>query len=233
MSIAGQARRNRHRRRRRWLRVAVPFLALVLIAAGVWVVGFSAALSVQRVQVTGLDDLGHQRIVRAARVPMRRPLARLDVGAIEQRVTDIKRVESAKVTRSWPNTVKIAVTERKPLYRVKRDDHLLLVDHAGIAFPAAAKQDKKLPRATVDPTQSDLLSDLGTVTAALPKSLRGKIRQVDAGSRDTVELKLTKGRTVIWGNASESELKAKVTAGLLKRKASVYNVSAPGYPTTR
>lgn len=225
--------RRRVGRRRNWLRWAIPLLAVVLIATGVWVVAFSSAFTVQHVRVTGVNELKQVSVRHAGQVPHKRPLARIDVDGIKQRVTDLKRVRSAKVKRSWPDTVQITVTERKPLYRMKHGDQTLLVDRKGVSFPPAAKSHKELPKASVDPDRTKLRSDLGTVMAAMPKSLRAKVRHVDASSRDTIQLKLPKGRKVLWGNATDSELKAKVTTGLLKRKASVYNVSAPGYPTTR
>ena len=54
-----------------------------------------------------------------------------------------------------------------------------------------------------------------------------------------MELKLVDGQTIIWGNAGEKELKAKVLEALLKVPAdpknpvSVYDVSVPRHPVTR
>lgn len=226
--------RIRPRRRRVWLRFGIPLLALVLLGAAVWTVGFSPALRTEQVRVTGVKDLTNKTVTQTAEVPMHRPLVRVDVGAVQQRVDDLNAVESVRVNRSWPDTITIAVTERAPLYRIDRTGGPdLLVDHAGVTFAGAATKHQDLPAATVKADQHKLLSELGTVIDALPGKLRTSVRQVDADSRDTIQLKLTKHRTVIWGNADDSELKAKVATALLKRKASVYNVSAPGYPTTK
>lgn len=226
--------RIRPRRRRVWLRFGVCMLAFLVVCAAVWVVGFSPALETQQVRVTGLRDLTRKSVTQEAGVPLHRPLVRVDIGAVRQRVEDLDAVESVRVSRSWPDTVTVAVTERTPLYRINESGGPdLLVDHAGVTFATGGTKHQDLPVAAVDPDQPKLLSELGTVIDALPEKLRASVRQVDADSRDTIELKLTKNRTVIWGNADDSELKAKVATALLKRKASVYNVSAPGYPTTK
>ena len=49
---------------------------------------------------------------------------------------------------------------------------------------------------------------------------------------DQISLVLRDGRTVEWGSAEQSELKAEVLVPLLKRPAQRYDVSVPGQPTT-
>jgi cell division protein FtsQ len=49
---------------------------------------------------------------------------------------------------------------------------------------------------------------------------------------DQISLVLRDGRTVVWGSADESGLKAKVLAVLLRQRAQTYDVSVPGQPTT-
>ena len=53
-------------------------------------------------------------------------------------------------------------------------------------------------------------------------------------SVDQITLRLRDGREVLWGSADQSAEKAEVLAGLLaaRPKASGYDVSVPGMPTT-
>jgi cell division protein FtsQ len=220
-------------RRRRWLIYGIAGLIVVLAAAAVWVAGFSSMLTVRHVRVTGLDHLTRKTVTTRAAIPAQRPLARIDTTRVEHRVAGLRQVKSAQVTRSWPDTVDIAVTERKPLYRIEDGNSRLVAGRAGVAFQVPAKVATELPVAHLDADTSRLRSDVGTVLAALPDSLRAKVDSVDADDRDAITLRLTKHRRIDWGNASQSDLKAKVAAALLKQHASVYNVSAPGYPTTR
>ena len=63
-----------------------------------------------------------------------------------------------------------------------------------------------------------------------------RLSNASAKSVDAVELKLVDGQTIVWGNAGEKELKARVLAALLKVPADpknpvqVYDVSVPRHP---
>ena len=74
---------------------------------------------------------------------------------------------------------------------------------------------------------------------ALPPDVLARLSDASAKSVDAVELKLVDGQTIVWGNAGEKELKARVLAALLKAPAdpknpvAVYDVSVPRHPVTR
>jgi cell division protein FtsQ len=57
--------------------------------------------------------------------------------------------------------------------------------------------------------------------------------EIQAASRDTIVIALDQNTQIIWGSAEESELKAQVIVALLQVEGSVYDVSAPGFPTVR
>lgn len=77
------------------------------------------------------------------------------------------------------------------------------------------------------------------VLSELPAGLLSRVDHASAESRDFVELKLTNGRSVIWGDGSRGRDKSLVLEALLgvKDKATepvkVYDVSSPDHPVTR
>ncbi|SDS09784.1 cell division protein FtsQ/DivIB [Microlunatus soli] len=223
----------RARRRRLLLAVLVPLLILVLIAAAIWVVGFSSLLAVSRVQVKGAKQLDESAVVEVAAVPKGAPLARLDVDAVQQRVAGIGELESARVSRDWPHTVRIDVVERTPAYAVKQGNGYLLVDRHGVGYQTVTSPADELPRATANSSQPQLLKALATVVAALPNSLQRKIETIQAPTRDSIQLKLKNGDVVFWGSEDQSALKAEVVAPLLKQPGTHFDVSAPGNPAIR
>jgi cell division protein FtsQ len=85
----------------------------------------------------------------------------------------------------------------------------------------------------------DLFRATAEVLGALPPDVLAKLSNASAQSVDAVELKLVDGQTIVWGNAGEKELKAKVLAALLKvpvdpkNPVKVYDVSVPRHPVTR
>jgi cell division protein FtsQ len=91
-----------------------------------------------------------------------------------------------------------------------------------------------LPEAKVTGTRRDVtIRSLVTVSAALPDTLRAQVESISAESPDSITLNLSSGVKVVWGSSDDSERKAEVLSVLMKRKAKVYDVSAPDLPVTK
>ena len=84
----------------------------VLVAGGVWLVLFSSVLAVQDTEVRGTEVLSAAEVADVAAAPHGVPLATADLAAVQARVEDLAPVESAEVSRAWPHTVRVDVTER-------------------------------------------------------------------------------------------------------------------------
>jgi cell division protein FtsQ len=67
----------------------------------------------------------------------------------------------------------------------------------------------------------------------LPIWLQELVVLINAESSNDVQLELEDGRTVVWGNSKDSELKAQVLKALFEVDAEVLDVSAPNLPVTR
>jgi cell division protein FtsQ len=72
-----------------------------------------------------------------------------------------------------------------------------------------------------------------TVVTAMPDATRERVRSVEIRTLDDIRITLGGSREVRWGSAERSTEKAAVLEALLRRDASVYDVSAPDLPTTR
>ncbi|GGL76084.1 hypothetical protein GCM10011575_37880 [Microlunatus endophyticus] len=224
--------RRRRNRRRLVARILVPLLVLAVVAAGTYLVGFSSVLAVKSVRIAGEKELTSTEIAQVAAVPVGAPMARTDVAAIRQRVAGMKEVESASISRKWPNTVAITVKERTPLFAVADGTSVLLVDRFGVGFRTVSSAGK-LPKAAVPADNRAVLVSVGIVVSALPASLQHKVERIRATTKDSITLELTDGDTVFWGSDEQSDLKAQVLVPLLKQKGTRYDVSAPGNPAIR
>lgn len=213
---------------RRWLAVAA---IVVVAAAAVWAVWFSALLSVREVRVLGTQAVPSDEVRTAAAVRVGEPLARVDVEGIVERVGAIPAVGSVEVRRGWPDVLVVVVTERVPLAVVRSAGSLQYVDATGARFGALAATPASLPFVR-SAGETSLRSALG-VLSALPAQERGRVVSVVAGSRDDVVLRLRSGATVQWGSPEDSDRKLAVLLALLPRQADHYDVSAPDLPTTR
>lgn len=228
------ARRQRARRWLAWKPVLVVVLLTGVVAAGVWLVYFSAYLSVKGVEIAGVEQLGAAEVERAAAVPTGEPLATVDLDRIRSRVEALAPVRSADVTRQWPDSVLVTVVEREPVAVVRIGDKLRGLDEDGVVFRDFARAPAGLPRIeTAADTGSEALREGALVVAALPGDLAAQIDHVDVRTVDEISLELRDGREVVWGSAAQPALKAKVLAGLLSAvQAQKYDVSVPGQPST-
>ncbi len=212
----------------------VLLVAVLLLAVGTWVAYFSPLLVVREVAVAGHRAVRTDEVIAAAAVPMGTPLARQDVQGIAERATRIPAVEAASVTREWPGTLLVTVTEREAVLAVRDGSDFLLVDAAGFAFDRVPSAPRDAVPAEANPADQAVLRDVGTVADALPDELAGQVRLLTAGSRDRIELELRSEVKVNWGSATDSPLKAQIVTALLKgepRKS--IDVSSPNNPAVR
>jgi len=220
-------------RPRRLLVLAI--VLTVLAGAAGWVVGFTGVLGVRAVSVTGLKTLPTGQITDAAGLRQGEPLARVDVAAVADRVGRLPGVARVAVTRSWPSTVRIAVTERFGVAVVTVAGRPWLVDATGVRFQQLSAVPAGLPRLAVrdaGPGDPATAAALAALTALTPP-VRAALRVVTAQTPDSVTLTLSGGRTVLWGGAADSPAKATVLAALLGRSGTVYDVSTPSVVTVR
>ncbi|MDO5676548.1 MAG: FtsQ-type POTRA domain-containing protein [Propionibacteriaceae bacterium] len=229
-----QNKRDAARRRKLWLGGGLATL-VVLVGLGIYLFFFSPLLAAQKVTVEGASLLSVDEVVAAAQVKLGEALLTQDLDGVTQRVENMPEVRSVDVSRQWPDTVAIAVTERLPVFLRERDGVYDWVDAEGVAFhttPEPVAGELLAVVASVEDEQR-LLADVAAVAASFPPDLRPEVVSLQAEAVDRISLALEGGRTVIWGSADQSPLKAEVVATLLTVEAKVYDVSAPGHPTTK
>lgn len=232
-SLAEQRERER-RDRRRLLRTALGLLLVVLVGAALWLVYASHVLDARTVAVSGTRDLTPDQVTAAAAVPLGQPLARQPLDAIARRATSLPQVASARVTREWPHTVRVTVTERQPVLGVAQPGGFLVVDQAGVVFERRATLPAGAVEVTADPADRPLLVQLGSVVLSLPADVRSQVTSITAATPDSIRLRTAAGLTVVWGDASQSALKAQVAAALLHKGANTtVDVSSPHTPAVR
>jgi cell division protein FtsQ len=228
------ARRQRLVRWKGWLPWVIGGLVVVLGGLAVWVFYFSSLLAVTGVRVTGIDTVPEATITQVAAAPIGEPLAKVNLGTIADRVRTLPAVADAQVTRAWPNRLEIVVTERVPVVVVTDGQKFELVDATGVSFKSVPTRPDGLPEALVVGARRDVtIRSVVTVSAALPIALRAEVSSISAASPDSITLNLGSGVKVVWGSSDDSERKAEVLSVLMKRKAKVYDVSAPDLPVTK
>lgn len=209
-------------------------LAGGLAGFGGWAVFGSSWLTVDDVTITGADTVEISAVRDAARVPVGRPLASVDLGAIRARVAAMPPIASVEVTRSWPHQVRVRVTERVPVAVVEIAGRLRALDETGAVFAAYRSAPSGLPLVQAnDGYTARALGEAAAVVSSLPEEIAARVDHVEVGTVDEISLVLRDDSEVRWGSSSDSGDKARVLSVLLQQTASSYDVSVPGQPTTR
>jgi len=214
---------------------ALAAAAIVVIA--VWAILGSSLFVVRSVAVTGSGTVPRAEVLRAAAVVPGTPLARVNGTAVASRVERITQIQSAQVSKDWPDTVVIAVSPRTPALAVASPGGYTLIDKFGVAFRQVPKQPAGLALlASAKPVASlrgsPAVLAAVTVLGQLPRQVRGQVITVSATSPDAVTLHLRDGITIDWGSASRPAAKAAELVILMRTKASYYDLSDPATAVT-
>ena len=240
--LADRVEAGRSARRSRGVRrLARALLMLAPVLGLAWVLLGSSWLAVDRVQVVGAVRVSAAEVERAVAVRGGTPLARVDTGAAERRVTALPPVLAVEVSRSWPGTLRVEVTERTAVAAVvgaagvTAADGVRLIDAAGVLFGAERALPAGLVALRVEaPGPRDAATRAALqVHADLPVALRERVRAITARSPSAVELVLDDGKQVVWGAPGGTATKAAAALVLLRTDSTVVDVSAPGVVVRR
>ncbi len=134
----------------------------------------SFGLGINQVEITGHRFTLDSSIHEALDLAQVRSMLRLDSAAARQRIEQLPWIETAHVTRLFPDRLKISVTERKAFARWQRGVRVVLIDRTGrMLAQVQAGAVAHLPLVTGDGAAeeaADLLSVIGrhpTISARL------------------------------------------------------------------
>jgi len=212
--------------------VLLTLAAAAIVAVAVWALFGSSLLVVRSVTVTGAGAVPRAEVLRAAGIGPGTPLIRVDTGAVARRVEQITQVQSAQVSRDWPDSVVIVIQERTPVFAVPSDGGFALVDRFGVVVShvAARPPGMVLFETAADPGSlrgSPAVRAAVTVLHELPPRILRLVRAVAAPSPGAVTLDLRQGVTVLWGGTDRAAAKAAELEILMRTKASSYDLSDP------
>ena len=226
-------------------RAAFFALAAVAIVVGVgWALLDSRFFVVRSVTVTGTHLVTGAEVRSAAAISPGLPLIRVNGAMIAHRIEQIRQVQSARVSRDWPDGVTITVIERTPVLAVASGPGYQLIDKYGVVVESSSRRPRALPSLELSavpgsgPVSVPELRGSPAVYAAavvlheLPRYLARSVVSLQAPSATEVTLTLARGTTIVWGGTDRAAQKSRELAVLMRTHARTYNVSAPGTAVT-
>ncbi|HYN72873.1 MAG TPA: FtsQ-type POTRA domain-containing protein [Nakamurella sp.] len=214
---------------RRWPWILALVLVGALLAGAVYGVFFSPLLGVTSVSISGAPDSVSVKVRAVVDVPDGTPLSRVDLDGVAERVNAVPEVAEVEVARNWPDTLVVTVTPRVPIAVTSANGRFWLMDTTGDPYlavdapPAGLVPVKLATPGAGDPATAAAL----TVVAALTPDFRAQVADLAARTSYDIKLTLTDGRSVIWGEATDSAKKMEVIPAVLAQQGTVYNISDP------
>jgi cell division protein FtsQ len=207
--------------------------AALVLALLVWLVAFTSVLGVRSVKVVGARTLTAEQVRAAAGIRTGAPLARLDLDAVSSRLSAVGPIRAVTVSRSYPATVTIRITERTAVgYRPVDGGRVLLVDRDNVAFRSVKTTPAGLPRLLVTGSQAASAA-AALVAGTLPASISKTLGSISAPSEESITLTLRDGRTVLWGGVDRSADKARLLSVLLGQPGRYFDLSDPSTVISR
>jgi cell division protein FtsQ len=209
-----------------------------ILAIAVWALLGSSLLVVRSVSVTGSGTVPAAEVIRAADIAPGTPLSRVDTAAVARRVEGITQIQSARVSKHWPDSIAIAVTDRTPALAVASQAGFALIDKFGVAVSRQARRPPGMvlltpaPPALASLRGSPAVMAAVTVLGQLPPQVRPLVTAVTAASPDAVTLHLRGGITVVWGGTDRAGAKAAELRILMSTRATFYDLSDPSTAVT-
>jgi cell division protein FtsQ len=217
-------------------------IAAALVAGILAAAVYSPVLAVRTVAVEGTRILTPEQVQAALKPLQGKPLPQVSEDDVKRLMQPLVQVKDVTAEARPPSVLVVHVRERTPVALVKQGADFQLVDVDGVQL-GITQDPESVQLPVIDGGAGvigkDLFNAITAVLAALPADVLAKLSDASAKSVDAVELKLVDGQTIVWGNAGEKELKAKVLEALLKAPADpknpvrTYDVSVPRHPVTR
>lgn len=234
------------RRRRRWRILAL----LILLAALLGVVAtlyFSPLLVVRAIAVEDNDLVTDQRAQELLAPLQGTPLAQVSQRDVEDLLADERAVEEVIVAARLPDGLDIVVIEHPPVAEVHVGEEILFYSQEGELIRTFDETQVEDAQGYATPEISSeaalenesVFRTIVSVLGQLPEGARESLDSATAESRDSVQLQLQDGRTVVWGNDQRGAEKAAVLEAILNGPSGefegvdVLDISTPSAPVTR
>lgn len=205
------------------LRFLAAGIVIATVTYGAVVAYRSSPLELKKVEVAGNSNIIASEIARQSGLVRGEHLLEISTARVAQRVKSIPWIDSTRVERVLPSTVRITVVERQPVAVVEVEGRSFLCDAKGVLI---AEESRDLIRFLDLPIEDPVpgsqikarqLDHAFAVVKSLESSLAEEVRSVRAGSVDRITLELQGGTLVLYGASEDTEDKNHAISRLLAR----------------
>ncbi|HEY5625112.1 MAG TPA: FtsQ-type POTRA domain-containing protein [Dehalococcoidia bacterium] len=209
-------RTQRRLSRIRWRRIGA-VLAFAGAIAGLVALYFSPAVRVQEIEVGGATTVSSADIEALAGLDGA-SLLTANLGAAESRIEELPIVKKATITRSWPQTVSVAIVERKPWAVWQAGGRDYTVDDEGVVLEADAPAGAPVIRVSgadvgLEPGQSvdqDAVGLARSLMERVPAELALNVATFEWSGASGLTITTDGGYGVVLGDSQDMDYKLAV-----------------------
>lgn len=214
-------------RRKQQLRLTLFFvLTASVLAALIWLYR-SDLFRIKKVEIVGNHHLSDAQIKKICAIKPGASLIRLPLSEIGNRLLKNPWIKDVEISRSFPNTLRIQMTERKAAALIPLQDGYAVVDREGLVLENLPNIDRaKLPlirdlnvrKVKVgQKIQSKSFSNAISCLNHLEDKLRSSLSIVSAPSVDKLSLYTDKGVEILYGKAENFAKKNYILRKILSK----------------
>jgi cell division protein FtsQ len=217
---------------------AIAVVAVIALAVAAWALTYTPVFAARHIRVQGIETLRPDAVRALAGVDGSTNVWHVDTEAIVGRLLSDPWIAAASVRRDLPDTLVLAVTERRPVAVVSAMGETSILASDATILQAAGGVPPDLPTmhaalGAPDDTQRQAAASLLT---ALDPVVEQRVTDVTVGQDGAVTLTLRDGVMVDAGAPGEETAKADALRAILRWAASggraltAVDVSAPSAP---
>lgn len=196
---------------------------------------FTPMFAIEQIEVTGTERLDRAMVERSLDQLMQRPLTTINEPEVAEILSQFALIETFTFQAEPPHTLRIKVRERQPIVVLVKGGKNYLYDAAGVQI-AEAEDTKTYPfLVLIGEAQNNPRFDAAiSLLLSLPRETYQQVFSIEVSSQLTSKLVLRDSNTaVLWGDATDSILKAKVLDSLIATGVEdgvLIDVSSPNAP---
>lgn len=225
------------RKRRIVMWVGGVIAAVVVVMLVLW---FSPLLAVKNINVHGTKLSNAETLTSKLDSFKGTPLPQVSSERVLKLLQEDPTVQDVVVQAQTPATLDVQVIEYVPV-AIRRDENgeNLVAADGHVLVPATKEHAESLPLIELPAGNQDpaVFSAVTTVLGELRADVRSQLTSATASTIDSVQLKLSDGRTIVWGSAADGAKKAAVLEALLtvdpKESGQTIDVSSPDHPVSK
>ena len=216
-------------------------IAVVLLCALAYLLGWSSVFSVKSVEVSGAPTAAVQvEIEKKSQIEVGQKLARVNPQSVARKIEKLPWIKEVTISRNWlSGIVAIEIKPREPLALFNSDQVPgQTIDADGQLFSLPGFTNSNLPLISAKSPESAL--EANELFTQLPENFRSQITSMMATSTNTFTLNsIMDGREIRirWGDSQDTALKISVINELLQlpenKGIKVIDVVAPHAPIVK